>query len=115
MQPSPELENLIRRLYEKEASGGLVDYARRSFSHQEGVLFIGTDPNEYFGDYESIIRFYEANALGKGKSGGRPTVSRSGCRMAAKSLCVTLTYFTKRKMHGKSFTRIFPWLFPMKA
>jgi hypothetical protein len=64
MEPSAELENLIRHLYEKEAPGGQLGFAKRFYSRQEDVLFIGTDPDECFGDYESIIRFYEANAAG---------------------------------------------------
>ena len=60
MQPSDELNNLIRQLYDKEASGGLFDFARRLYSRQEGVSVIGSEPNDRYEGYEAIIRFYEA-------------------------------------------------------
>jgi len=59
MQPSAELENLIRQLYDKEASGGLFDFAKRLYSRQDGVSVIGSEPDDQYEDYESIIRFYE--------------------------------------------------------
>jgi ketosteroid isomerase-like protein len=62
MHPSPELENIVRQLYEKEASGGMLEFARRFYSRREGVLLVGTDPAERFGDYKTILRFYKANA-----------------------------------------------------
>ncbi len=60
MQSCPELINLILQLYEKEALGGLFDFAKRLYSSQDGILVIGSDPNDRYEDYESIIHFYEA-------------------------------------------------------
>jgi len=60
MQPSPELEDLIRQLYDKEASGGLFDFAKHLYSRQEGVSVIGSEPNDRHEGYEAIIHFYEA-------------------------------------------------------
>lgn len=60
MQSCPELKNFILQLYEKEASGGLFDFARHIYSRQDGVLLIGSEPNDRYEGYESIILFYEA-------------------------------------------------------
>lgn len=60
MQPSAEFESLVRQPYEKEASGELLEFINRFFSHQNGGFVIGADPNEWFEDYESSIQFYEA-------------------------------------------------------
>jgi adenylate cyclase len=59
MQPSTELENLILQLYKKEASGGLCKFARHLYSRQKDMLFIGSDPNEWLEDFDSVIHFYE--------------------------------------------------------
>ena len=59
MQSSAELENLIRQLYDKEASGGLFDFAKRLYSRQEVVSVISSEPNDRYEGYEAIIRFYE--------------------------------------------------------
>jgi hypothetical protein len=60
MNPSIELQNLVLQLYGREASGGLFDFAKRLYSRQDGVSLIGSEPNDWYEDYESIIRFYEA-------------------------------------------------------
>jgi hypothetical protein len=64
MIESPEIKNVILQLYEKEASGGVLGFAKRFYSRQEGLLFIGTDPDEWLEDYESVISLYKkvANA-----------------------------------------------------
>lgn len=59
MQSSAELKSLVIQLYEKEASGGLFDLARRLYSHQDGVIVIGSEPGDRYEGYEAIIRFYE--------------------------------------------------------
>ena len=60
MQPCDDLKNLVVQLYKSEALGGLVDFARQLYSHQVGVMVIGSDPKDGYKDYEAIIRFYEA-------------------------------------------------------
>jgi hypothetical protein len=62
MIESPEIKNVILQLYEKEGSGGVLEFAERFYSRQEGLLFIGTDPDEWFMDHESIIGLYKAAA-----------------------------------------------------
>ena len=59
MQPSAELKSLVLQLYEKEASGGLFYFAKRIYSRQDGVLVIGSEPNDRYEGYEAIMRFYE--------------------------------------------------------
>jgi len=59
MQPCPELKNLVLQNYEKEASGKILEVVRSSYSHQEGVTLIATDPNDWFEGYDSILHFYE--------------------------------------------------------
>jgi hypothetical protein len=60
MHLCPELKNLVLQLYEKEASGGLFDFAKHLYSQQDGVLVIGSEPDDRYEGYESVIRFYEA-------------------------------------------------------
>jgi hypothetical protein len=62
MIESPEIKNVILQLYEKYASGEVLEFAERFYSRQEGLLFIGTDPDEWFMDHESIISFYKEAA-----------------------------------------------------
>lgn len=45
MNPSVELKNALLRLYASESSGDM-SAIEHLFSHQDGVLAIGTDPNE---------------------------------------------------------------------
>jgi hypothetical protein len=59
MQPCAELKNLVLQNYEKEASGEVLEVVRSSYSHQEGVTVIGTDPNEWFEGFDSMFHFYE--------------------------------------------------------
>lgn len=60
MQPSDELKNLVLQIYNKEASGGLFDFARRVYSQHDDVLLIGSEPDDRYEGYDAIIRFYEA-------------------------------------------------------
>ena len=60
MQVSAELKNLILQLYGSKESGRLLDVARRLYSRQDGVIVIGSEPNDRYEGYESIIHFYKA-------------------------------------------------------
>jgi hypothetical protein len=62
MIESTEIKNIILQLYEKEGSGGVLEFAERFYSRQEGLLFIGTDPEEWYMDHESIISLYKESA-----------------------------------------------------
>lgn len=66
MRPSDELKNIVLQNYHEHASpGGSLDVIRRCYSHQEGVLFVGTDPKEWLQGYEAIYQ-YVGSAAGGG-------------------------------------------------
>lgn len=64
MIKSPEIKDIVLQLYEGESQGEVLGFAERFYSRQGGLLFIGTDPDEWFMDHESIISLYKevANA-----------------------------------------------------
>jgi ketosteroid isomerase-like protein len=58
MKRSEELKSVVLRMYDGFSSGdvnGILDL----FSHQDGVLSIGTDPDEWWLGYETIARVYK--------------------------------------------------------
>jgi hypothetical protein len=59
MQPSAELKELVLRIYKATASGDATFYERR-LSRQEGVLIIGSDPNEWWAGYDTITQVFKA-------------------------------------------------------
>lgn len=59
MNPSAELKNVVLRLYESMTKGDVSAF-ERLFSRQSGVIAIGTDPNEWWADYETIVRVHKA-------------------------------------------------------
>jgi len=58
MNPSAELRNAVLRLYEGMSSGD-VSAIERLFSRQSGVLAIGSDPNEWWSGYDTIVRAFK--------------------------------------------------------
>jgi len=66
MNPSVELKNAMLRLYESMTSGD-ASAVGRLFSRHSGVLAIGTDPKEWWADYETIVRMYGAQFQELGK------------------------------------------------
>jgi hypothetical protein len=59
MNPSPELKDLVLRSYDAFASGDAA-FFDRFFSQREGVLYIGTDPQEWWTGYDTIARIFRA-------------------------------------------------------
>ncbi|MEW6665322.1 MAG: nuclear transport factor 2 family protein [Thermodesulfobacteriota bacterium] len=59
MNRSVEVRNAMLRLYDSMTSGD-VSAVERLFSRQSGVLAIGTDPNEWWAEYETIVRVHKA-------------------------------------------------------
>jgi ketosteroid isomerase-like protein len=59
MQVSPEIKELLLRLYAVEASADL-DGLLAFYSHSEDVLAIGTDPTEGGAGFDPIARVYQA-------------------------------------------------------
>jgi len=64
MIESFEIKDIVLQLYERYSHGEVLGFAKRFYSRQEGLLFIGTDPDEWLEDYESVISLYKkvANA-----------------------------------------------------
>jgi len=59
MQPCDELRDLVLGNYEKEGAGKVLEVVKNTYSHQEGAIVVGTDPNEWFEGYDAILHFYE--------------------------------------------------------
>jgi hypothetical protein len=59
MERSNELRDLVLRTYEAMASGDVSFYDRR-LSRQDGVLIIGSDPNEWWSGYDTITQVFKA-------------------------------------------------------
>jgi hypothetical protein len=59
MQSSDELRAIVLQIYEKLRSGGILDFVRRLYSSQDGVLVIGSELDDRYEDYDSIVHFYE--------------------------------------------------------
>lgn len=59
MNTSVEVENAMLRLYESITSGDL-SAVEHLFSRQSGVLAIGSDSNEWWEGYETIVRLHKA-------------------------------------------------------
>ena len=68
MEKSPELKALLLSLYDAFTEGD-TDFIKNVTSRREGVLMIGTDPNEWWANYETIIR---VNASQMEEMGGIP-------------------------------------------
>jgi hypothetical protein len=59
MKPEPDLKSLTSQMYEV-LSGGDISFMERYLSQQDGVLAIGTDPNEWWTGYATIINVFKA-------------------------------------------------------
>jgi len=65
MQPCDELKNLVLHHYGKFLSGEQAQSIQDTYSHQEGVVIIGNDPNEWFDDRYSVLAFMQAGGSNK--------------------------------------------------
>ena len=59
MQQSTGLRDLVLSAYAGMASGDVTFYDQH-LSHREGVLIIGSDPNEWWAGYDTIDQVYKA-------------------------------------------------------
>ena len=59
MEPSTELKELVLRTYVAMGNGDTTFYDHH-LSHQEGVLIIGSDPNEWWTGYDTITQVFKA-------------------------------------------------------
>jgi len=59
MEPSTELKELVLRTYVAMGNGDTSFYDHH-LSHQEDVLIIGSDPNEWWIGYDTITQVFKA-------------------------------------------------------
>jgi hypothetical protein len=71
MEHSDELRDLTLRLYEAEATGD-ISFIESHFSCQQGAVYIGSDPNEW---WEGLEAFVEAMRAQSETMGGMQIVS----------------------------------------
>jgi hypothetical protein len=55
MEQSDELRDLMLRIYEAINTGDL-SFFERHVSRQEGAVFVGTDPNEWWEGFETFVK-----------------------------------------------------------
>ncbi len=67
MEGSAELRALVLRLYQAMTTGD-IPFMERLISHEPGVLSIGSDPNEWWSGYETILRVGKAQLQEMGGS-----------------------------------------------
>ena len=61
VQPSEELRDLTLRLYEAEATGD-ISFIERHYSRQDGAVYIGSDPDEWWEGLESFVEAMRAQS-----------------------------------------------------
>ena len=71
MEQSEELKDLTLRLYEAEATGD-ISFIERNMSRQQGAVYVGSDPNEW---WEGLEAFVEAMRAQSETMGGMQIVS----------------------------------------
>jgi len=65
MQPCAELEQIVLQNYLKDGlEGGALDVFQGSYSSREGMLVIGTAPQDWYADREAIDHFFKASSGG---------------------------------------------------
>lgn len=65
MKPSEELKDVTLRIYEALAARD-TEALINMYSRQDGVLLIGTDPDEWWVGHETLQRLFEAGAQAEG-------------------------------------------------
>jgi hypothetical protein len=68
MEHSDELRDLTLRFYEATATGD-PSFLERYVSRQEGAVFVGTDPNEWWEGFEALAEAMRAQAEAMGGGG----------------------------------------------
>jgi hypothetical protein len=78
MQPSPELQDLTRRIAQAVGDGD-VAFLERHISRQADVAFLGTDPDEWWTDLAGLSRALTAQrAAGVSVIPGHPLAYHEG-------------------------------------
>jgi hypothetical protein len=65
MEHPEELRDLTLRLYEAEATGD-ISFVERHYSRQDGAVYIGSDPNEWWEGLESFLEAMRAQSEAMG-------------------------------------------------
>jgi ketosteroid isomerase-like protein len=65
MEQSAELRDLTLRFYEAATTGDLP-FFERHVSRQEGAVFVGTDPNEWWEGFEAFVEAMRAQSEAMG-------------------------------------------------
>ena len=65
MEQSDELRDLTLRLYEAATTGDLP-FFERHVSRQQGAVFVGTDPNEWWEGFEAFVEAIRAQSEAMG-------------------------------------------------
>jgi hypothetical protein len=65
MEQSDELRDLTLRLYEAEATGD-ISFSERHLSRQEGAVYVGSDPNEWWEGLEAFVEAMRAQSEAMG-------------------------------------------------
>ena len=65
MEQSDELRDLTLRFYEAATTGDLP-FFERHVSRQEGAVFLGTDPNEWWEGFEAFVQEMRAQSEAMG-------------------------------------------------
>jgi hypothetical protein len=68
MEQSDELRDLTLRFYEAITTDDL-SFLERHVSRQEGAVFVGTDPNEWWEGFEAFVEAMRAQAEAMGGGG----------------------------------------------
>ena len=100
MNPSDEIKNALLRLYESMTIGD-VNAIERLFSHQSGVLAIGSDPSEWWADYETISQVFSAQFQG---GSARPIIAKDLHAFAEGTVGWASERRTSRLSNGKEIT-----------
>lgn len=82
MEHSDELRDLTLRFYEAEATGDL-SFIERYVSRQDGAVYVGSDPNEWWEGFEAFVEAIRAQSEAMGRSpssqGPLPTGGAPSC------------------------------------
>ena len=119
MECSDELRELTLRIYETTTTGDL-SVVERHVSRQQGAVFVGTDPNEWWEGCEAFVEATRAQAEAMGGSGlqivpGRyPMTRRYPSVIAASffrrmvngepSICTLRSAFRNEEIFGEDLT-----------
>ena len=66
MEHSDELRDLTIRFYEATTSGDLSFFDRHVSRQEEGVVFVGTDPDEWWEGFEAFVEAMRAQSEAMG-------------------------------------------------